>query len=261
MQKLPKAYFLSNNGLGDNISSIGAINYLSQYYDLIYFLCKDIHEMNVKMLFENNTSIIIISFNSNNEFQECKTILNDAFKIDKNINIFICGCHKSYSNSIITHPELINSKNNLNIKNYSIDYDFIENFYKDINLDISIYFEYFNICSSENSKKYYEDIKNYKIVFMHTKSSDKELIVKDFIYNFINNDEYIIICANKNFYNEETEKYNLVQNYINLPIQYYIDIIKNCNEIYVIDSCFSCIVYPLNKTNRLKTKNVTIVKR
>ena len=40
--KQKSAYFLSHNGLGDNITNIGAINFLLNYYETIYFLCKDI---------------------------------------------------------------------------------------------------------------------------------------------------------------------------------------------------------------------------
>ena len=56
------AFFLSHNGIGDNITNIGAINFLLQYYNSIYFLCKDIYEENVKLLF-NNKKLITIPFN------------------------------------------------------------------------------------------------------------------------------------------------------------------------------------------------------
>ena len=59
--KQKNAYFLSHNGLGDNITSIGAVNFLLNYYENIFFLCKDIHEDNVKLLF-NNKPVIIVAF-------------------------------------------------------------------------------------------------------------------------------------------------------------------------------------------------------
>ena len=43
-------------------------------------------------------------------------------------------------------------------------------------------------------------------------------------------------------------------------INYY-DTIINANEIYVIDSCFSCIVYPLLITKKLKAHKVEIIDR
>jgi hypothetical protein len=128
-------------------------------------------------------------------------------------------------------------------------------------LDLSIYYEYFDIESSDNSKKYYEDIKNYDIIFMHTKSSDSEIFLDDIVNKYININSSIIICANKNFYKKDNLKYNIAEKYINILISYYIDIIKNSISIYVIDSCFSTIVYPLLKTNRLKASNVNILNR
>jgi hypothetical protein len=256
MIKLPKAYFLSHNGLGDNITSISAINFLLNYYEIIYFLCKDIYQNNVKLLFLNK-SVIVVPFNPLNKVKEFKNILGNAY--NENNDVFICGCQKSYFKSIITHPELINYKNLTN--NYTIDYPFIENFYKDINLDLSIYYEYFDIESTDISKKYYEDIKEYNIIFMHTKSSNKEINLDNIVNKYIDNSSYIIICCNKNVYYKNDLKYNIANNYINIPIVYYIDIIKNSKEIYVVNSCFSCIVYPLNKTNRLKAINVKIINR
>ena len=44
IKKQKSAYFLSHNGLGDNITSIGSIIFLLQYYETIYFLCKNNYE-------------------------------------------------------------------------------------------------------------------------------------------------------------------------------------------------------------------------
>ena len=76
-----------------------------------------------------------------------------------------------------------------------------------------------------------------------------------------NNEETIIICANKNMYNINNSKYELANKYINLFIAYYIDIILNSYEIHVVDSCFSCIINPLKVTNRLFSKITNIYDR
>jgi hypothetical protein len=256
--KQDKAYFLSHNGLGDNITSISAINFLLKYYKTIYLLCKDIYEENIKLLYSNKP-VIIISFNSNNEFEDCSKIINNAYNNDKNIDIFICGCHKSYLNSKISHPDLLNYKQT--DKNYIINYNFIKDFYYDIKLDLSIYYEYFDISESDISKYYYTIIKEYKIIFLHTKSSNKEINLDIIINKYINNSEYIIICTNKNIYPIDHYKYYIANQYINILLGYYITLIKNSNEIHVIDSCFSCIIYPMSKTNKLKASNIIIYNR
>lgn len=230
------AYILSHNGLGDNISMIGAVNFLLKYYVKIYFICKTKYESNVRLFFNDN--VILIPINENNEFNECnKTILN----INKMHNdIFICGCHTSYLSSKITNTHILNYvKNNTTIK-----YGHIFDFYNCIGLDTHIYINYFNIPSTTITTDYYYKIKKYNIIFVHTQGSNRGIDISNVLNQFINNN-YIIICPNKNMYAIENKHYKLANNYINLPVAYYIDIIKNSNEIHVIDSCFSCIVYPL----------------
>jgi hypothetical protein len=249
MVKLQTAYFLSHNGLGDNITSIGAINFLSNYFETIYFLCKNSYLSNVKLLL-NQDCVKIIPFDAKNEFVECKNIITNAYNNDNTINIFICGfCHTRYLKSNITHNELINYVQN--DKGYTIQYNHIKQFYYDIGLDLSIYYDYFNIPSSVTSNKYYDTLKNYNIIFLHTQSSIREIDLSNIINKYIDNSNYIIICANKNVYPPHHQHYQLSKTFVNIEVAYYIDVIKNAKEIHVIDSCFSCIVFPLYKTNKL----------
>ena len=253
ISKLEKAYFVSHNGLGDNITNISAVNFLLKYYETIYFLCKDIHSKNVKLLFSNK-SVNIIPFNSNNEFVEIKTILNNVSD-----DIFVSGCHKEYIKKRITHPDLLNYKQN--DKNYKIEFNHISDFYYDIGLDLSIYNDYFDIESSEESIRYYNEIKNKKIIFIHSKASNHE-VNYDYVYEkYKNNKKYIIICVNKNMYNENDEYYSIANKYVNIYLAWYIDIIKNAELYYVIDSCFSCILLPLINTNRILKDKVNLYVR
>ena len=96
-----QAYFLSHNGLGDNLFSIGALRFLCNYYNTIHFLCKDINYENVKLFFLNEPKIIVVPFDSTNEFSACKTIIDANYE---NNDIFICGfVHKGYLKSKITN--------------------------------------------------------------------------------------------------------------------------------------------------------------
>ena len=78
---------------------------------------------------------------------------------------------------------------------------------------------------------------------------------------YINNDQYFIICANKNMYNKIHKKYKLADLFVNILIMYYVSIIKNADIIKVINSCFSCILLPLLNKNKLKTNNIEIINR
>jgi hypothetical protein len=248
MNKLPTAYFVSHNGLGDNITNIGAINFLLQYYESIHFLCKDIYEKNVEYLFENKP-VIIVPFNSNNERNEIDRILNNV-----RADIFVSGMHKQYIQNRITHPVLLSYKQN--DKNYTIEFSHIRNFYYDIGLDLSIYYDFFDINSTDMSKKYYEELTDYKIIFIHSKASNREVKYDHIYEKYKNNNEYIIICANKNMYDKGHPFYEIAEKYVNIYVAWYIDIIKHAELLYMIDSCFSCIVYPLMITNRIPKTNV-----
>jgi hypothetical protein len=178
------------------------------------------------------------------------------------MDVLISGnCHKvnfksKIQNNILKYRE----KNN----EYSIDkkYIHIENFYNDINLDLSIYYNYFNINSSIKSIELYENIKHYNIIFMHsTASNNNKIDLTKYINKFINNKTDIIISADYNVYKKEDKKFVLAQQYINELVPHYIDIIKNAKYIYVIDSSFSCIILPLAYRNELKTIEYKIFDR
>lgn len=255
MLKYNSAYILSHNGLGDNITMIGAINFLLLHYNNIYLICKCKNEKNVKLLI-NNKNVIIITF-SGKAKTPCKNIIDNVYSNDYT-DIFISGCHTKYLKTKINNPAILQyNKNN----KYNVRWKHIRQFYQDMNLDLSIYYEYFNINSTEKSIELYENIKHLNIIFCHTQSSTKTIKIPEKILKYINDNKYIIICANENVYNESHPHFEVANNFINIPVQQYIDVIKNACEIFVVNSCFSCIVNPLSVTNKLNTKKIEICNR
>jgi hypothetical protein len=268
------AYLLSHNGLGDNLFMIGAVRFLLQYYKNIYFICKDIYYDNVKLFHKNNNNVIIVSIDSKNEVSSCQKIINQSV-YEKN-DVLISGLyHKKYLKSKITNPKLLQRVPEKN--NYTIDYDtlttknyrFIENFYHDINLDLNIFFEYFEIPLTIESESFYNSLSNYdKIIFIHSKASSGKLSFPNLYKKNVMETNTIMVCADHNVYTSTRElnknqekKFNICNNIVNIPLIYYINIIKNCNEIYIIDSCFTGIVLPLLKTHKLKAKTIRIIVR
>jgi len=247
------AYLLSHTGLGDNITMISAIRFLGKFYQKIYFLCKDCHQENVRLFF--NDSVTVIPFDKNHEFLQCYQIINKASAKD---DILICGYHKRYIASRITNSKLLEYKKN---NEHTTPYSFIKDFYDDAGLDLYIYYYYFDISSTELSCKLYEQVKNYKIAFFHTQASNIEINLEHIMSTFAQNSEYIVICANKNVYKDTDEKHAIASQYVNIKIAYYIDIIKSANVIHVVDSCFSCIVSPLQYTKSLKASECVIHSR
>ena len=87
-------FFLGHNGLGDNITNIGAINYLLTIYENIYFICKDIYIQNLKQIY-TDPRIFLVPFKSNNETDARFKLLIPRYT-QNNMDILISGdCHKS----------------------------------------------------------------------------------------------------------------------------------------------------------------------
>lgn len=250
-----EAIFLSHNGLGDNITSISAVRFLLSYYSNIIFLCKDKHQTNCRLLF-NNLNVTIIPFDSNNESQSCFEIISPYYNT-LNIDIFISGYHKTYLKSKITNNDLLKYEQNDGL--FEIEYDFIRQFYWDNNLDLSIYYTHFKINSCGESRELYWLVKTFNIYFTHTQSSTNKIDFPD--YDFVNKPDWLVICANENVYDITSLKYDIANKFVNIPVAFYIDVILNANKIFVVDSCFSCIVYPLKKTNALSAETIKICNR
>jgi hypothetical protein len=242
---MKNAYFLSHNGLGDNITNIGAVLYLTQFYDTVFLLCKDKYESNVKLLFANKR-VVTVPFDSLSEKMECRRIL--AASTDDR---FISGCHKLYARSRITQAIPPLESPSIDLK-----YPHITQFYTDIGLTPAVYVNYFDIESTEQSRRLYTDIQQYNIVFLHTQGSNRRIDVD--VSKYERDPAYILICANKTLYDPSHPLYAIAARYTNVPVAHYIDIIKHANIIHVIDSCFSCIVYPLSLAGKLRASECII---
>lgn len=263
------AYLVSHNGLGDNLYMIGALNFIKQFYKNVFFLCKGKYYENVKLFFDENSNIICIPFNENDEFNEIKNILDNDKYVDPNIDIFVSGfCHKCYLKSKITNEAFLNHKRI--DKNYTIDYStittsnysFIENFYTDINLNLTYFYEYFDLPSTETSKQFFDSVSNYYLVFIQLKSSDGSVLnISNLINKYINDPKVLLICNDSNLYSKDHINHSLAEKFLLNKIVYYVDIIKNSDEIYLIDSCFIGVVLPFLKMNKLKTDKVKIILR
>jgi len=268
-----KLYLVSHNGLGDNLYMIGALHFLQNFYEKIFFLCKDNYYDNVCLFFSDTTKITPIMFDSKNEYNSINEMIINKYN-DNNTDIFICGVHKGYLQSKITNAEFLNFQPI--DKNYTVDYDtlttqnynFIEGFYKDIRLNLTYCFEYFYLPRTQESIDLYDSISKYYIIFIQrTCSNSNQLNIDKIIEKYKDDDNTIIVCSDENIYNFENktenqlEKYNLCKPFVYNKLVNYDLTIRNSDEIHIIDSCFTGIVLPYLKTNRLKTNKVRIINR
>jgi hypothetical protein len=266
------AFLVSHNGMGDNILMIGALHFLLKFYNNMFFLCKKKYYPNVKLFFINTPNIICIPFDENNEFYEISNII--SLNSDKN-DVFVCGCHKSYLQNKITNSNFLNYT--VVDKKYTIDYDtvnssnydFIESFYKDISLNLTIFYEYFCLPDTESAVNLYNIVKNYYIIFIQLRSSTGDQLDINYLMDkYLYDENAILICNDINLYDNVVIKTDSIKkkaiickNFILKEIINYIDVIKNSDEIYIIDSCFIGIILPYLKTNKLKSNKTRIIKR
>ena len=135
-------------------------------------------------------------------------------------------------------------------------------FDKDINLNLTHFYEYYDLPSTDISKQLFDSVKNYYLVFIQLKSSDGRVLnISNLLSKYINDDNVLLICNDANLYDKDHKKYLIAQNFLMNKIVYYVDVIKNSDEIYLIDSCFIGIVLPFLKMNKLKTDKVKIILR
>jgi hypothetical protein len=256
--KKNNCYIITHNGLGDNITMIGAVRFLTHFYDNVFVSVKNNNNYNnMKEIYETNTKITLLPIDQNNEFSDIKNKIISLLK-NNETDIFVSGsCHRSYIKNNITNNEFINHITKSTNNNFA--YKHIVDFYNDININFKVYYTYFNIFDTKTSMQLYDNIKMYNIIFVHTKSSTNTININ--MDNYINNDAYIIISPNQNFYKKEHKNFSIAENYLNFLIINYITIIKNATIINVIDSCFSCIVIPLQLKNELKANEVNIFSR
>lgn len=114
-----------------------------------------------------------------------------------------------------------------------------DNFYNDFGLDYSVYEEEFNLPSEIiNDDTYSSLLDGIDYNFVMGTSSTKD--VTDEIVESIE-DDFLVISPSKNVYDEDDDRYQLAEKFLNLPLLDYVNVIKNAKGVYLIDSSFSLL--------------------
>lgn len=262
---MKNAILVSHNGMGDNLFMIGALRFLLKFYQKIQFLCKNKYLKNIELFFSDESRIICRGFDENHEFREIKRILKKELKKK---DILTCGEFNKTFRPMISNRKFLEYRTD--IERYNLDYDQInsqnyapiKNFYTDINLNLNHFFEYFKLPETEESKKLYENVKDYYLIFIQSTCSDgRKLNLENVMEKYLNDEKSLLICNDENLYDKDHKKYEIANEFVLRNIIDLVEIIKQSDEIYIIDSCFTGIVLPYLKTNRLKATKVKITLR
>jgi hypothetical protein len=98
-------------------------------------------------------------------------------------------------------------------------YKFMDMFYRDIGLSPMISSDFFMISQVDDVSQLYQDIAQYRIIFLTTScgTTDELFDFSEYMDPFRDNQDYIVICSNKNYYDAVDPRYDIAQRYIMLP--------------------------------------------
>ena len=231
------AFILTHLGLGDNITSIPIVRYLREKYSKVKVVCKKQYLENLKSFYNDDQNIEFIPVNGDKDISPLLNI--DSFNFySKNCDNYIVGLHLT--------------------KHHSFNY-LPFNFYDDLNLSYSIFWNYFKISNHINNN-FNELLKNIPYIFVHnTTNTTQELFSSQDIEKHFNisKNNILFINSNKNMYDKEHEYYNLAEKFVNLKLIEYVEIIKNGLKILLTDSSIFCLSIHLE----IKTDECYVISR
>ena len=228
--KPKEAFVMTHQGLGDNITSIGMIRYLSTLYDKVVVACLNKNKANLEMFYKDDDSIELLSFNSDENISPNYGCDIDKFNsITEGYDLYMCGNH--------------NLEKKLDMKNILIP----ECFYDQYNLPFSIFWEYFYIPEYEKYDDLYNTIKDIPYIFIHNSGSKGVVFDMDIVENKLNvcRNEILFINPCSNIYNNGDKFYDIASRFVGHKLPYYMKIIKNSTHNIVTDSSFMCLAINL----------------
>lgn len=222
-----KAFVLTHLGMGDMIVMNGCIRYLSIIYDEIVILCKDIYYENALMMYKDDKNIQIISIHSyNDHIYAYQNFLDHS---TKGYDMFSCGIFKNTLRGKYNEISVdkITPTNPRSIHKW---------FYDDLDINISVMKDYFYLDNFKESEDLFRSLIIKDYIFFHSKASNRDISLDLSEFK-----DQLIINPDKNLYNPGEKFYGIAQIFVNKPIFYYIELMKNAKELHLVDSSFSCL--------------------
>ena len=208
-----KACILTHLGVGDHITAIGAIRYFSTCYDELYVISKRKYHLNLELFFSDDDSIKIVPVEDDMEAHKYIRTLD--------MPVLKCGLHCGRTNFD--------------------DLPFC--FYDDLGLDKKIFWQYFNIPTTEKATALFESVKDVSYVFIHNTASNGKV--------FDGKRDELMINPNDNMYARGDAFYELAESFVGEYIIHYKLLIENADMNIMTDSSFMCMAINLDvKTDK-----------
>jgi hypothetical protein len=231
-----KALIYGHLGIGDMINLIGMVRYFRTIYEKVTLVCLEKYCDKVKSFFDDDQAIDLLIVPSATYLNPLHGGCSDTFiKHVDGYDLKFCGI-----------PALILN----NDDKYNTAYlPFC--FYRDLQLDHSIFWTYFKIPHTPNSISLYNTIKDspYKenYIITHSNSSTGKVFDISSVESIlkVNRNETLIIDLNENIYEESHPLFEFANQFINKPIIDLYDLLCNASSLVLADSSIFCMAIHL----------------
>jgi hypothetical protein len=221
---IKKAIFIGHQGLGDHINYIGAVRYLSLFYDEFVVLCTDDDKRrrnvdNVKSFYADNPNIKIATLSGYYTWIDIN-IIDAELNLKQYSTVYRLGVYRE--NRVV--PDI---------------YQLPDIWYNQLELSTSIRVSHFFLPENDESKNLYKSIE-MPYIFIHRKSIDGVINIVNWDINTI-----LTLDPDINLYSPSHIWYTLAESFVNKPFYYYYDTIRHAKEIHVTNSSFFCMAIHL----------------
>jgi len=231
-----KAFFLGHLGLGDQINCIPIVRYLASRFDQVILVCKNIHQKNLELIYQDDPSIELYLVDSDEHISPSFGFSKKEFeKITSGFTVFRCGKHQPKVSS-------------LSFKKKKLDFtDIPFCFYKDLKLSTDIFGSYHHIASLAESHELYKNIQQLDYIITHTSASQGQLIDLTKAEKALNvdKDKILLIDINNNFYPQGHHFHDLAARFIGLPLPHYKTSLIHAKKLLLTDSSLFCMAISL----------------
>jgi hypothetical protein len=225
-----KAFVITHLGLGDHLTAIGLVRYLTTNYDEVVVVCRKKNKTNVELFYIDNKNIKVMDVESDSNISPNFGFNLKKFqKITNGYDLYLTGMHnlkRKYNQSI------------------SIPYCF----YESVKINPQYFWKYFYIKTTDKAKNLYDELKFKSYIFIHnicssgTMFDENDILIK---FKHLNKKNILFINPCKNFYKENDYFYNLANKFIGHPLIHYKKIIENAKYNFLCDSSFLCMALNL----------------
>ncbi len=227
-----KAFVLTHLGLGDMITSIGLVRYLSTCYDSVTVACKAAYAHNVRLFYADDPTIQLHIQNDDAEISPAYGFPKSQFDALTDGHTVIAVGDHAHSLGLKMH-------------------DFAHlpyNFYADAGVPAPVFWTYFHTASQPESMTLYKSLPhNIPYIFIHSGTSSGPVFTAEQIERHfgIDRNTTLFLDVNTNAYAPDHPFYASAQRCLNVPLAHYKDTILHAASVIVTDSSLFCFAMQL----------------